>query len=310
MAVIKRKAKTILMRFIVKKVRQGFSEMSFGEGENGDGLQKLREEMAQRESGRRRKKGVVTRKKEISGVPVELTASVGKRNNDIIIYLHGGAFVLGIAFYHRKYAEALSSHTGSMILMPEYSLAPEHPFPAALDDCEKVYMAVREQHPESRIILAGDSAGGGLCLALTLRLRSKGEKLPCCLILHSPVTDLSGEIDRSVNDDINNDVIIKKGTGKAVNSAYTGNADPKNEEVSPRYGDVSGFPPAFITCETHETLYADSLELDARLEKAGVCVKTIEMDGAYHTFGTLGDLTIETRRITREIADFISEAKV
>ena len=100
--------------------------------------------------------------KEIGAVPVEITAAVGIRNEEVIIYLHRGAFVLGIAFYHRKYAEALYSHTGSIVVMPEYSLAPKHPFPAALDDCEEVYMAFRKQHPDSRIILAGDSAGGGL----------------------------------------------------------------------------------------------------------------------------------------------------
>ncbi|MBQ9460588.1 MAG: alpha/beta hydrolase fold domain-containing protein, partial [Clostridia bacterium] len=169
----------------------------------------------------------------------------------------------------------------------------------------KVYKAIREQRPDKRITLAGDSAGAGLCVSLTMRLKEMGEKLPDCLILHSPVIDLSGEIDRSINDDINDDFIIKKGTRESVDRLYVGDADPKNVEISPYFGDYHGFPPTFITCELHESLYADSVWLDSELEDAGVPVRTIEMDGAFHTYGTLGFLTIETARINRDIIKLI-----
>lgn len=307
MAIEKRKAVSLLMKLIVKSVRNSFSELSFSDrGEDFD-WQLIRDKMDEKEKSRKRKKGTAMLRKEISGVPAEITASTGAVNRDFILYLHGGAFVLGIAFYHRKYAEALACHTGRIVVMPDYSLAPENKFPAALDECERLYHSLRKQHLESNIVLAGDSAGGGLCVSLTMRLKEKGEKLPQALVLHSPVIDLSGKLDHSINDDINNDFLIKPGTGNTVNKAYIGDADPAITDISPYYGDFGGFPPVFITCETRETLYADSVELDRRLEQAGVTVRTIELDGGYHTYGTLGDLTIETRHITKEIADFIEK---
>lgn len=306
MAIEKRRARSFLMKMIVNTVRKHYSEISFQDrGEDFD-WQQLRDRMGENELSRRRKKGTVMLKKNMAGVPVEITAATGGSNTDYILYLHGGAFVLGIAYYHRKYAEALACHTGSVVVMPDYSLSPEHKFPVALDECEKVYLGLRKQHPQSRVILAGDSAGGGLSVSLTMRLKDRGEQLPDALVLHSPVIDLSGKLDHSINADINNDFLIKPGTGNTVNRAYIGDADPTCTDISPYYGNFEGFPPVFITCETHETLYADSVELDSRLEQAGVTVKTIELDGGYHTFGTLGDLTLETRRITAEIAEFIT----
>ena len=265
----------------------------------------VRLNMDEKEQKRRKRSGTVTKSKEIAGVPVDVIAALGSENDDVIIYLHGGAFVLGVASYQKMYAEFLAAKTCEPVVMVKYSLAPEHPYPAGLDDCYNVYKAIREQRPDKRITLAGDSAGAGLCVSLTMRLKERGERLPDCLVLHSPVIDLSGELDRTINEDINNDFIVKRGAGSTIDALYIGDADPKNFEISPYFGDCQGFPPTFITCELHESLYADSMWLDSALEEAGVPVRTIEMDGAFHTFGTLGFLTKETACINRDILKLI-----
>ncbi len=304
MSIERRKARSLIMKIIIRMLHESYDDLSFSDGSESN-CQKLRQNLEDNNKKYKKRRGTVTKRKEIAGVPVEVAASTGCRNNDVIVFIHGGSYILGIAFHHRMYAETLAAKSGKPVIMIDYALAPEHPFPAGLDDCEKVYTAVREQRPDSRITLVGDSAGGGLCLSLLLRLKSKGIKLPDNMILHSPVIDLSDTIDRSINDDINTDFIVKKGSGASLADLYVGSGDTKDPEVSPYFGDYSGFPPTFITCDIRESLYADSITIDRKLEEAGVPVKTIEMDGAFHTYGTVGDKTIETRKITREIIDFI-----
>ena len=308
MAVEKRKARSLMMKLIYKKTEQMFRDFSFGGGMENTNWAEIRSNMEEREKKRHKKNCTVTKRKEIAGVPVDIVAAVGSKNDDVIIYLHGGAFVLGIASYQRMYAEFLASRTGRPVVMVDYSLAPEHPYPAGLDDCYMVYKAIREQRPDKRITLAGDSAGAGLCVSLTMRLKMRGEQLPDFLVLHSPVVDLSDSLDRSINEDINNDFIVKRGAGNTLNTLYIGDADPKNVELSPYTGDFHGFPPTYISCELHESLYADAIWLDSELEEVGVPVRTIEMDGAFHTYGTLGYLTLETARINREIISRIVES--
>ena len=153
----------------------------------------------------------------------------------------------------------------------------------------------------------GLSAGGNLAVALTLRLKAKKIKMPSMVVLHSPVIDLSGEIDRSINADINNDMIVKYTGKKQSFGIYVGDADAKQYDISPYYGDFNGFPPTFITCESHETLFADAVALDGLIERVGIRVKTVELDGAFHAYGALGERTPETKTILNECVNFINE---
>ncbi len=308
MSIEKRKARSLKMKLAVRGVQKIFSRIPSGEKLTDSELSELREKISGGGIPKKQRRGVLTKKKGFGGVLVEVTAALGERTGDTILYLHGGAFVFGIAPYQRRYAETLAMRTGCSVVMVDYSLSPENKFPKALDECESVFGSIRNLAPDGKIILAGDSAGAGLCLSLVLRLKAKGKELPASVILHSPYIDLSGALDRTINDDINNDFIIKKGLKNTVNEIYLGTADPTDYEISPYYGDFSGFPPTFITCEEHESLYADSIELDSLLEKAGTEVKTIVFDGAFHTFGTLGDTTPETKRLTNEIKSFIYKA--
>ena len=131
--------------------------------------------------------------------------------------------------------------------------------------------------------------------------------MPSMVVLHSPVIDLSGEIDRSINADINNDMIVKYTGKKQSFGIYVGDADAKQYDISPYYGDFNGFPPTFITCESHETLFADAVALDGLIERVGIRVKTVELDGAFHAYGALGERTPETKTILNECVNFINE---
>ena len=295
MSVEIRKADSVMMKLIVKAVKKKYNTIEFG-GMDMEGLNNARNILG-------------GEKKKFGGVPVEVSNPLHGKNSDTIIYIHGGAFVFGIFPHHRKYAEALASKTGCNVVMVDYSLSPENKYPKALDECERVYKYVKRRTPNGKIILAGDSAGGGMCLSLTMRLHSKGIDKPICLILHSPFTDLSGALDRTVNQSVNDDFIIKKGLKGSVNKSYAGSADPSSCDISPFTGDYSILPPVFVTCSSTETLYADSLDLNERLEKCGGSVKMIVFEGGFHTCGTLGDMTIETKSVTNEIAEFVNKIR-
>lgn len=305
MAIENRKARSLMMKLITMKVRQIFTGLMGGDADI-ESMDRSRRKIDSMELQRRKRKGTVMRKKTLGGVPVEVTAGVGCKTDDLILYLHGGAFTLGIFSQHRRYAEALTLYAHCPVIMPDYALAPENPFPSGLDDCYKVYQYLRASHRGSRIIVMGDSAGANYALSLTLRLKANGEELPDRLVLHDPVIDLSGKLDHSINESINNDFMVTLSMGEFLQKTYIQDSDPTNYEISPIYGDLSGFPPTFITCESHETLYADSLELDRMLEAVSVPVKTIVLDGSFHTYATLGDATIETKKITKDIIDFIN----
>ena len=307
MSIELRKAKSLKMKTILLAVKKLFAKMSMGNEMNLDSLQKARKFLEKSENARKKNHNIIFSKKEFDGVPVEVTKPKEKKSDNIIIFLHGGAFVLKMFPYERAYVETLAEKLGCTVYAVEYSVSPENKYPVALDECEKVYKKLTEEYPMSKICVIGLSAGGDLAVALTLRLKEKKSRLPSCIVLHSPVIDLSGQIDRSINADINNDIIVKY-TGKKNSFAiYVGDADPTKYDISPYYGNFSGFPPTFITCESHETLLADSVTIDSLLEKSNVSVKTIQLDGAFHAYAALGERTPETKAILNESIDFINQ---
>ena len=129
--------------------------------------------------------------------------------------------------------------------------------------------------------------------------------MPSSIVVHSPVADISGQLDRSIN--TNHDSIIRYSRFHRVKDIYAGNADTFHYEISPIYGDFTGFPPTFITCDEHETMLADSIELDRLIEKAGGTVRTVKMDGAFHAFAVMGTIVPETKALMQEYIAFIRQ---
>ena len=279
-----RKAKSLKMKIVLMAVKKMFAKMSMGNEMDIEALKKARDFLAESELKRKKNPNVTCTVRDIEGVKAEVTEPKEKKSDNIVIFLHGGAFVLKM-----------------------FPVSPESKYPVALDECENVYKILKNENPNSKICIMGLSAGGNLAVALTLRLKSKKIKMPSMIVLHSPVIDLSGQIDRSINADVNNDVIVKYTGKKQSFGIYVGDADAKQWDVSPYYGDFNGFPPAFITCESHETLLADSVALDGLLERVGVHAKTIQLNGAFHAYAGLGERTPETKKILNECINFINE---
>lgn len=223
------------------------------------------------------------------------------REDIVIIYLHGGGFVTGNAFVCKSYCSMLAKYANCRVYAVEYALAPENKFPKGFEDCCKAYEEIVSLHPDSKVVLVGESAGGNYSLALGLKYKND-EKI-ACVIANSPTVDFSGAIDHTKNE--NKDFIVKVGVSEPLSRMYVGSEDATNPYISPYYGDFADFPPTFITCDINETLYADSKALYEKCEAAGVKVELIEVEGAYHAFAVSGTNTPETKQILEDTVKFI-----
>lgn len=207
----------------------------------------------------------------------------------VILYCHGGGYSTGSCLYGRTLTAKLAATTSMDVLSFDYRLAPEHPYPAALADAIKVWNYLMLLGYGARdIILTGDSAGGNLALALTLKLKADGRLLPRGLVLMSPWTDLtsSGESHRTR---ANLDPVLDKAYIDRMIAAYMGKADLtrqvlENPYISPLFGDFAGFPPVYIQVGDNEILLSDSVELHKRLVEANVSVRLDCFDGMWHVF--------------------------
>lgn len=202
----------------------------------------------------------------------------------VILHCHGGGYSTGSSLYARTLTSKLASSTSMDVLCFNYRLAPEHPFPAATEDAMKVWNYLMLLGYGARdIILTGDSAGGNLALALTLKLKEEGRLLPRGLVLMSPWTDLTNsgesfmakaEVDPVLDSDYINRMI----------QAYADGQDLKNPMVSPLFGDFDGFPPVYIQVGENEILLSDSIRLHQAFVDANVSVKLDIYKGMWHVF--------------------------
>ncbi|MBQ8924177.1 MAG: alpha/beta hydrolase [Lachnospiraceae bacterium] len=242
----------------------------------------------------------------VSEISIPDISKANERDDEVIIlYIHGGGFVSGSASSSRGYSSMLAKYLGYKVIAVNYRLAPEHPFPAGLDDCYNVVSDVLRRYPKSKLILVGESAGANLAIATALRAKDNGINRIVALIIHSPFMDFSASLNRDEHKV--DDFTVKEGCLKSLNEIYVGDNDVKNPYISPIYGDYNGFPPTFITCDYNETLYADAVSLYRLCEEAGVNVEMIQMKGAFHAFATTGTGTPETKQILEECVEFMRE---
>ena len=246
-----------------------------------------------------KEKGVKFRKYRYDDCRFEIAEPAEISSGNIVIYLHGGGFVSGSAASSRGYASMLAAYSGRRVMSVDYSLAPEKPFPYGFDDCCRALERAERMFPGVRPALVGESAGGNLCVCLALKYRDKISSV----IVHSPFMDFTGSLDRSGYEI--DDFTVKEGCLKPLNEIYVGSHPAQDPFVSPVYGDYTGFPPTFMTCDVNETLYADSLWLYNKLEGQGSDVRMIAMQGTFHAFATIGTGSPETKRILTETAEFI-----
>lgn len=223
----------------------------------------------------------------------------------VLVYLHGGGYMLGSLRSNGELAARLGRTAGMRVLFPEYRLAPEHPFPAAVDDVRTVWRWLREEQgvAAESIALAGDSAGGGLVLALLTTLRDAGEELPAAAVLLSPFTDLTVS-GASVTEPVDEDPIFTPDMIRGLGPVYLAGADPRSPLASPAFADLKGFPPLLVLVGTAELLLSDSERLAAAAADAGVDVTLHVGEGLPHVYPIMLG-TPEAAEATGQIADFL-----
>ncbi|MGH9676801.1 MAG: alpha/beta hydrolase, partial [Candidatus Acidiferrum sp.] len=230
--------------------------------------------------------------------------SAGAKPGDVaLLYLHGGGYFGCSAETHRPITCSFARE-GFRVYAPDYRLAPEHPFPAAVEDALAAYRGLRELgFAGERIVVGGESAGGGLTLALLLALRDKGEELPAAAILFSPWTDLAATGD-SIQNNSKRCAMFDGADIAPTARHYVGNADPKNPLVSPLYGDLRGLPPMVIHVGADEVLLDDSTRLAEKARAAGVAVELKIWPVVPHAWQLAPHKIPEARQSLREAAEF------
>lgn len=234
--------------------------------------------------------------------------SLGDPQTPVLLWLHGGAFVLPASpAMHLGTVARLCKRLGMAGFMPDYRLAPLNPFPAALDDCEQAYRALLALgHVPQRILLGGDSAGGNLLFGLLQRIRAAGLPMPACAVALSPAGELSrahAPPSRLRNRRV--DALLSVKEMSAVRRSYVGAADASDPQISPIYADFSGFPPLYIVASEAEILLDDALLLAQRARAAGVATQLDVWPLLPHVFPLFAGALREARPAVDEIAAFL-----
>lgn len=225
----------------------------------------------------------------------------------VALYLHGGGFIACSPETHRPLVGSLVRRIAGTAYVPAYRLAPEHPFPAALNDARDAYRFLLAQGiAPSRLIIAGDSAGGGLALALTLALRDEGVPLPAAVVAFSPWTDLA-TTGHSLDENSESCAMFAGETIRRAARFYVGDADPTHPHMSPLYGDYAGMPPLLVHASHDEVLRDDSVRVAERAREAGVSVELRLWSHVPHVWQFFAAVLPEARESLDATARFIQQ---
>jgi len=239
------------------------------------------------------------------GVPAAWITTPGPLEDRGIFYLHGGGYVMCSINTHREMISRLSRVAGARALAIDYRLAPEHPFPAAVEDSIKAYRWLLSTGVDpTRLVIAGDSAGGGLTVATLVAVRDSGEPLPAAGVCLSPWVDLEG-LGQSMTTKAETDPMIVREDLVQMAKAYLGDAHPRTPLAAPLYADLSGLPPLLIQAGTAEALLDDSTRLAERAHSAGVDVVLEPWDDMIHVWQIFAAMLPEGQQAIDRIGEFI-----
>lgn len=245
------------------------------------------------------------RKRVVGGVPVIVGTQRRRDPGSVVLHVHGGGYFMGTARAFLPMSARLAAAVPANLVTVDYRLAPEHPYPAAIDDVVAVYLSVLETYPPDRIAMAGESAGGGAVLATLMRLRDEGHPLPACAYLMSPLTDLtaSGEsiITKAEIDPIATVEMIYDGV-----PFYLGDTPSSDPGVSPLFGDLAGLPPMLIQVGTDEILLSDSTRLADQVSALGGEAEIEIYEHLFHGFQVSAGVIPEANRAIGRGGDFIA----
>lgn len=254
--------------------------------------------------------GTVVEKLPIGSMNAEwiMTSSVPVGEARTILYLHGGGFVMGSCDSHRGVAAHISAASGLRVLLIEYRLAPEHPFPAANEDCLEAYRWLLAHGVDAgEIVIGGDSAGGGLVLMTLLSLRDAGEPLPAATFMLSPFAEYLRFDGKSYETMAAMDPLCGKEGSKISAGYYLGSPPSVSPTLSPLDRDLSGLPPMMIQVGQREVLQSDSTRLAEIAKIAGVEMTMEIWPGMWHVFQLFAPILPEANRAIKRIGKFIRE---
>ena len=250
--------------------------------------------------------GVKVKTQHIEGINAEWLIPQGSNPTKVILYVHGGGYVSGSCNDHRGIVSKFAKSTGVTNLLFEYRLAPEHPFPAALDDSVKVYQWLLASgfKPEN-ILIAGESAGGGLCLATLLALKGRNIAQPVAAVAISPWTNLScsGESYRTKN----KVSLAPLNSWTVFSKYYIGENQATNPLISPLFGDLKGLPPILLNSGADDELYDDGEKFYQKAKSAGVDITFRAGIGMVHCYPLLAPMFPEATEAMNEIIGFVKK---
>jgi monoterpene epsilon-lactone hydrolase len=241
----------------------------------------------------------------IGSLPAEWIRPPGEPLDGAVLYLHGGGYTMGSIDTHRVLAGHIACASQTPVLLVDYRLAPENPFPAALEDAVQAYHYLLDAGiPAEKVVLAGDSAGGGLAVAAALSLRDGGEPLPGAIVCISPWLDLTmtGE---SVTTCARADPLISLEASRWHAGMYAGGRSLGAPLLSPVFADLTGFPPLLIQVGEYEILRSDSQRLAEKARGAGVPVELQVWDGMFHVWHMAAGYLPEAGQAIARIGEFI-----
>ena len=249
--------------------------------------------------------GVTVEATDAGGVKAEWVRAPECRNDAVLLYVHGGGYVIGSPASHRHQVAALSQAAGIAALSLDYRLGPEHPFPAAVDDAVSAYQSLLAAGiAPQRIVVAGDSAGGGLTVATLLALRERGLPQAAAGVCISPWVDLTMTAE-SYTTKADVDPIVTRDGVTGMAQAYLQGQDAQTPLASPLFADLSGLPPLLIQVGTDEALLDDAVKLEAKAKAAGVDVTLEIWDEMIHVWHFFYPMLREGRDAIARIGEFV-----
>ncbi len=252
-------------------------------------------------------KSVHVRQATIEGINCEWLVPEGCEGAPVLYYLHGGAYLMGSTQTHRRMVSHIARASGTRALVPNYRLAPEHRFPAAIEDSTAVYRSLLEAGTDpAAIVIAGDSAGGNLTMATLLVLRDAGDPLPTAVCLMSPWLDLAAE-GESMDSRAKHDPWFRPEDIPEIVEKYCSKYDTKNPLVSPVYADPSNLPPTLIQVGDHEILLSDSTRMADKISEVGGSVTLQIWPDMWHVFQLFVGLMPESKRAINDISTFLKQ---
>lgn len=241
---------------------------------------------------------------ETNGVPGQIVSAPGVADDRLVIHFHSGGYVQGSSQAYREFAYRVSAAADAAVLVPDYRLAPEHPFPAPVEDARAVYGWALSTYGADRIVISGDSAGGGLAMALLLSIRDNDLPAPAGGIGISPLLDLAGESE-SMQTNAETDPLINRNMVVEMGKVYIGDIDPhEHPYCSPLYGDKKNLPPLLLMASNTEVLRDDVTRFADGVRQLGGQVETDFPDNMTHIW-TLFPFLEQAEASVAKIGDFV-----